>query len=609
MNTFERVLAHGKVPELSSGCSRCKNLDFGALIPRPGAINWPLNQHRSQYYLLTFGTIDAIRERPHCKFCNFILEIWTRFSTTDSPTVSESSVVCEIWRAKYPHFFPYSIKISAASATQNNDPILALVRFRISTSTYLDPCQFVYLSHPVVSASERSPRPRPAKSTESAFVNFDLINKWIEHCGKGHNCEYRRWTLRENFTISVIDVWTRRVIAPPEGAQYVALSYVWGQQAQYPMEGSHESDTLGSLPQTVEDAIEIAKRLNQQYLWVDAYCIGQEGESHRLSQIKNMDWIYENAFFTIVAASALHSNQGIAGVSSPLINSHQPMVETPNGMIMATFTRDHTTDVPNWPWSSRAWTLQEGALSKKLIVFTDHNYLFKCKVDLFTDVLGFHESPINHSTGYGDFFNGTVWRFQWYAEAVETYCARAMSRQSDILHAFAGLLTRVTLRTQVKFFWGIPLKSAAASLCWINESDVNQRRARFPSWSWCGWYGRVSYKHLRSLTESETEQTAIRPLSFDADDLRIEVTSEWVSASRLGKIWFRPGVISRTAFDEISGDLDSCMLVRMLKHQDSMVSLLIRPVTDRWWERVGVVTVYKREWTGMEPKQCSVVLE
>jgi Heterokaryon incompatibility protein (HET) len=86
----------------------------------------------------------------------------------------------------------------------------------------------------------------------------------------------------------------------PWSESYVALSYVWGPPS-------------GDWPQTILDAIEVTKRLGEQYLWVDRLCINQTNLEEKQFLISKMDAIYEGAEFTIVATVG-DARTGLLGV-------------------------------------------------------------------------------------------------------------------------------------------------------------------------------------------------------------------------------------------------------------------------------------------------------
>lgn len=88
----------------------------------------------------------------------------------------------------------------------------------------------------------------------------------------------------------------------PWSESYVALSYVWGPPS-------------GDWPQTILDALEVTKRLGEQYRWVDRLCINQTNLEEKHFLISKMDAIYEDAEFTIVAAVG-DARIGLPGVTT-----------------------------------------------------------------------------------------------------------------------------------------------------------------------------------------------------------------------------------------------------------------------------------------------------
>lgn len=75
----------------------------------------------------------------------------------------------------------------------------------------------------------------------------------------------------------------------------MALSYVWG--ADSAAEQCPEGSLPSPLPRVIEDGLTVALKLGGgfHYIWVDRYCIDQENEEEKHTQISNMDMIYEGA--------------------------------------------------------------------------------------------------------------------------------------------------------------------------------------------------------------------------------------------------------------------------------------------------------------------------
>ncbi|EGO55975.1 hypothetical protein NEUTE1DRAFT_148352 [Neurospora tetrasperma FGSC 2508] len=172
-----------------------------------------------------------------------------------------------------------------------------------------------------------------------------------------------------------IDCTTRKIVDLRPGDNYIALSYVWGNQPLVENKGSRVLPT--NAPKIVEDAMIVVKELGQQYLWVDQYCIDQHDDQDKHAQIKNMDRIYEGSYATIVAFSGKDSSSGLPGVSSiPRMPQHR---FTSPKMTLLGFTPALTQQTLEASiWMKRGWTFQEALLSRRLLIFTQEQVHFLC---------------------------------------------------------------------------------------------------------------------------------------------------------------------------------------------------------------------------------------
>ncbi|KAF1992669.1 heterokaryon incompatibility, partial [Amniculicola lignicola CBS 123094] len=175
-------------------------------------------------------------------------------------------------------------------------------------------------------------------------------------------------------------------------AHYAALSYRWNVDPEsilrtveknlirllYPGELGRRMEQI---PQTVQDAIEVTRKLGLTYLWVDALCILQdEGEvkqfsfEHGLShhpyskriQIQAMGEIYSQADVTLVARDGESARSGLPGVRPWTRPLRCVQLDVDTAISAELFeSKIHRQS----SWRSRGWTYQEGALSKRLIYF------------------------------------------------------------------------------------------------------------------------------------------------------------------------------------------------------------------------------------------------
>ena len=79
-----------------------------------------------------------------------------------------------------------------------------------------------------------------------------------------------------------------------------------------------------------------------------------------------------------------------------------------------------------------------------------------------------------------------------YATYVRLYSSRALTKQSDALLAFSGILQALARSAYTDgFFWALPItKDTNWGLIWEGAGRQTRRRM-FPSWSWLSWQGTV----------------------------------------------------------------------------------------------------------------------
>lgn len=106
------------------------------------------------------------------------------------------------------------------------------------------------------------------------------------------------------------------------------------------------------------------------------------------------------------------------------------------------------------------------------------------------------DAPLDFMSSLGDENKSTPWDL--YRRAVEDYTKRKLTRESDAVDAFAGVEHIVRQGMNTKFWFGLPSFAFEQALLW-NARESLERRTQsnkdfFPSWSWAGWRGQVSYR-------------------------------------------------------------------------------------------------------------------
>ncbi|KAK4227053.1 hypothetical protein QBC38DRAFT_208233 [Podospora fimiseda] len=95
-----------------------------------------------------------------------------------------------------------------------------------------------------------------------------------------------------------------------------------------------------------------------------------------------MGMIYQRSYLTIIAAAGDRPSYGLPAVSSRKKKSRPFVKLQPNVHVIS--PPDHCWDsylertFESLKWRTRGWTYQEGALSKRRLLFTDSHLYFEC---------------------------------------------------------------------------------------------------------------------------------------------------------------------------------------------------------------------------------------
>lgn len=416
-----------------------------------------------------------------------------------------------------------------------------------------------------------SPRIRDPIEAFNGSINYEIVQSWLNICDIEHRnmCKTSREEARANINFSLINVHTREIVRASTSERYIALSYVWGKGAQsmyrleevdVPVEpfsaSEHASSTLKQLqvpypaPQTIEDAMTFVKRVDQNYLWTDLYCIDQNDSKAKTEQILQMDKIYHSACFTIVALDGEDADWGLPGVSRPLEHTKQPTLNLGIGRLTATYIYSVWDHAGKAVWDSRAWTLQERLLSRRFIIIAKSSISMRCKEEVFHDSMEIGNTTSSESStpsvlrtptrlgdeyfwedGSGIELDETEWDYKQYDALVSVYTDRQLTAQSDALNACRGVLNMISEKTGYQFTFGLPVQDFHRALLWkAHHHNTLTRRVGFPSWSWAGWIGRTEHAYwvvdMADYVDVDAHRPRKRLKGSEAFDPMSDVTAE-----------------------------------------------------------------------------------
>ncbi|KAK5273874.1 hypothetical protein LTR99_000871 [Exophiala xenobiotica] len=270
-----------------------------------------------------------------------------------------------------------------------------------------------------------------------------------------------------------------------------------------------------------------------------------------------MDTVYSGAEITIVAATGLDEDYGLPGVG---LTTRVPQLRATvkHVQIVCTMIHPHETIVRS-VWSTRGWAYQEAVLSRRRIVFTDHQLYFECNAmtcseGLEGDLDTLHTKDKQESLQmmHGGIFAGRDRKSQRfgpmdlenlslnenlvrYLSLITNFSSRELTFEEDSLNAFKGIARHLAKSRYPLFhLWGLPFPPPSHSpnastdkaylslaLLWAHSDDQDlsskqvSRRPTFPSWSWVGWGGRKIFFPNPSIHQIEHFACKIRCIYFE----------------------------------------------------------------------------------------------
>lgn len=378
------------------------------------------------------------------------------------------------------------------------------------------------------------------KSATGERVDFDLLKSWLDECVSNHgiNCSgnhYRGERYEQDVPLILIDVVDNCLVASTTAEKYFTLSYVWGKvDMLLTMISNYKSrcnkDGLPvNFPNTIADAMALVRALGERYLWVDALCIVQDDDEHKMRDITRMDVIYLRAFATIVALAGGDADAGLPGLrpgtrlpqqietlvldagsehlelspASGVEKSDRQQKEQVTVHLVATPRPLHLAlDIALW--NTRGWTFQERLLSRRCIYFTRQYAYFQCVAgkDQVRSECGVLRVQAREP-GWGDEdFNIPITTsldnplteihgqeldklpqelnflktFRVYTRLVEKYTLRKLTYEADILNAFMGIFGALNTSFESEIICGLPVSALDLALLWAPAAEIPKRK-------------------------------------------------------------------------------------------------------------------------------------
>ncbi|KAK5659842.1 hypothetical protein OQA88_13305 [Cercophora sp. LCS_1] len=263
---------------------------------------------------------------------------------------------------------------------------------------------------------------------------MDAARGWLKQCRANHaKCNVKREGFMPRRLVQIIgsnistvpcnplvavqftEVPILKLVEPDEPVPYVALSYCWGANTLHwttttksNIESHRKWISALTIPRTIAEAIQMARLLGFEYIWIDALCIVQDDVDDWTAEAARMGNVYGNAELVISANVTNDCTRPTAGfqtvgvayqVCFPLdgfFDKVAPGVVWDESLgdaefpSPATFTsRDavvlrmaHLHSIAQAgvyrPLDARGWTCQESLLGRRMLSVTGFECLWTC---------------------------------------------------------------------------------------------------------------------------------------------------------------------------------------------------------------------------------------
>ncbi|KAF4816417.1 hypothetical protein CGCSCA5_v006544 [Colletotrichum siamense] len=359
----------------------------------------------------------------------------------------------------------------------------------------------------------------PNLSATREEMHFEIIRQWIHDCDNNPahgDCRPDENPDLPTRLLDLEDSKIRLVGTTDLHAKYVALSHPWGD----PDEHSHfctytdniadhrEGIDWDALPQTFKDAITTTRKLGFRYLWIDSLCIIQGPKGDFTEQSKRMEEVFSSAYCVLAASRATGQCDGFLG-DRPRRDYITFNRGEGNTYHICEEIDNFQVDVIDGPLNQRGWVLQERALARRTVYFTENQTYWECgggvRCETFTklksDIAAFLGDPRFPQVAMNFSRGEMIYHTQMF---YKQYSRLQFSRIEDRPFAIAGLEKRLIQGFGTHGGYGVFDDGKGLlhrSLLWHRPSNGKLAKIHFqaerevfvPTWSWMAYEGGIDY--------------------------------------------------------------------------------------------------------------------
>lgn len=371
-------------------------------------------------------------------------------------------------------------------------------------------------------------------------IFFDIAKSWLQDCDDNHpgcvgtvQCELPTRLIEvgtvENPLLRLVE--TRKEIVPSK--DYVALSHPWGDTTKYTPFSTLRNDPennydvknfkrsipYNKLPATFKHAVDCTRQLGIPYIWIDSICIIQGPGGDFGDEAKRMEDVFSGAYCVIAASRAIDQRTGFL---APRPQGEYVTMTSDDGkpFYICKTIDNFNKDVIEGRLNRRGWVLQERALARRTIYFTENQTYFECGNGVRCETLTWMQNNMADFLGDPQFPNKAMraksraLKIEYFQGLYKQYSRLELTRAYDRPFAISGLEKRLQKAFDSKGTYGTFDDSDKSnpglfrrSILWQRDRDDDpedknpmkhiefpaDRNVQIPSWSWMAYEGSISY--------------------------------------------------------------------------------------------------------------------
>lgn len=267
------------------------------------------------------------------------------------------------------------------------------------------------------------------------------------------------------------------------------------------------------MPRSFTDAIAVTRIMGHRYLWTDSLCTLQDSADDWIQESSDMDQVYSQALFTIVADAAANSSSGFLEPQARKVRKTSvvncDLSSFPIGAALHTAIHvrergDLAFQLPYHdfhpgtgnPWlenpqlpvrsklSTRAWAFHERLLSPRTLHFCPSEMAWECRALCNCECSATSERTsrttsllkgsiaLQKPTASGESMQSVLRSLDnaWQRDIVEQYTRLGLTRDTDRLSALVRLAMKtLTLRLGDQYMAGMRRKTIREGLSWYTR--------------------------------------------------------------------------------------------------------------------------------------------